>query len=117
MSTSSVATPGTSVSASTDGTWSVVAAGSATTRRSTDTNLPDATTSNMSPHPTAPPRGAVAFSKHPNLDLSDDAGGDSPDDEGVPVAATVATPSPTLSDLFAELDLLHTQALGLLLIK
>ena len=91
----------------------------------TDNNNPIATDNNnnsitdVTP-PTPPPpstttRGAVDFSLHPDFDLSDDAEGGAPtnynndDVSPSPSGGDVVKPSSIIA-LFAELDLLHTQA-------
>ena len=115
-STASLSTtgpPGASVSTTTD-SWSEVTAGSPHSRRANNniTDIaPPTTTTDPSSTTT---HGAVNFTLHPDFDLSDDAGGGAPtttsNDNISPSPSGGDVHPPAITELFAELDLLRTQA-------
>ena len=120
--------PGDSVSTTTD-SWSRVTAGSPHSRRAAD-NIIITTTNNDNnnniisttaadpPRQSTHPRGGIDFSLHPDLDLTNESEGGAI--SSAPTADDVSPSGgdgvsgtddpPTISALFAELDLLRTQA-------
>ena len=140
-STSTADMPGASVSTSTDVTpWSVITASSPHSRRAVTDAEPiiarrdkNITTATDAPDATPQRRGAIDFSAHPNLDLSDDIEGGTiaPTTRGVGSVGIIPPPTGgdgasttttggdgtstttstnAITDLFAELDILRRQA-------
>ena len=131
QTTSPSTSPGDSVSTN-DESWSRVTAGSPHSRRATDVILPPTGTNNNNinniistpttnpPQHSTLPRGGIDFSQHPDLDLADDpeggaissvtaADGVSPPPSGGDGESGAIAP-PSMSALFAKLDLIRNQA-------